>query len=132
MQFCVQTYFGSYFVCSSTLNKKSMFHRAFCVAPGDTLDVLEMSWLDSRRVIYLLTLCSFVRQTKCFNAQEVGIIIQWALKLETLYWVSYYYFWAYKRVWCCSLSLLGLELLDAVWLMLILLPYMGKYRIYNA
>jgi hypothetical protein len=87
----VQTYFGSYFVCSSTLDKKSMSHRAFCVAPGDTLDVLEMAWLDSRRVIYLLTLCSFVCQTKCFNAQEVGIIIQWALKLETLYWVSYNY-----------------------------------------
>ncbi|CAM6025682.1 unnamed protein product [Sphagnum balticum] len=38
-----QTYFGSYFVCSSTLDKKSMSHRAFCVAPGDTLDVLEMA-----------------------------------------------------------------------------------------
>ncbi|CAK9277008.1 unnamed protein product [Sphagnum jensenii] len=38
-----QTYFGSYFVCSSTLNKKSMSHRAVCVAPGDTLDVLEMA-----------------------------------------------------------------------------------------
>jgi len=131
VQFCVQTYFGSYFVCSSTLDKKSMSHRAVCVAPGDTLDVLEMAWLDSRRVIYLLTLCSLVCRTKCFNAQEVGIIIQWALKLETLYWVATIT-WAYKRVWCCSLSLLGLELLDAVWLMLILVPYMGKYRIYNA
>ncbi|CAM6074653.1 unnamed protein product [Sphagnum tenellum] len=38
-----QTYFGSYFVCSSTLDKKSMSHRAVCVAPGDTLDVLEMA-----------------------------------------------------------------------------------------
>lgn len=38
-----QTYFGSYFVCSSTLDKKSMSHQAVCVAPGDTLDVLEMA-----------------------------------------------------------------------------------------